>query len=172
MSGGPRPPGPVDPLEPLRQALHRAAHEEAAQVLARADETARAIVAQARREAELIREQARAAGAAQAAEVVAVQRARVGREARSLVLAAQRAEYDALRAAARAAVARLRIEPEYPAVRARMVARLRELLGPQAQIIDDPGGGVMAIGPGRSADFTLARLADRAVDVVLAEEAP
>lgn len=163
---------PRDALEPLREALLRAARNEAARLLADADETARTLEAEARREAERIREQARATGASDAAGIVAAQRSRAGREARELVLAAQRAEYDALREAAYEAVARFSTESGYATVRMRMVSLLRGLLGDGADIVDDPAGGVVATVPGRSADLTLTRLADRAVDTILAEESP
>lgn len=163
---------PRDALEPLRQALLKVAREDAARLLAGADQMARDIEAEARRESERIRDQARAKGAADAAGMAAAQRSVAGREARALVLAAHRTEYDALRSAARDAVTRLSTEPEYPVARERMADLLRRLLGDGAHVADAAGGGVTATVRGRSADLTLARLADRAVDAVLAEESP
>jgi vacuolar-type H+-ATPase subunit H len=160
----------TDPLEPLRLALMRSARDEATALVTQADETASRVESAAREEAARIREQARARGAVDATDLVAAQRSQASREARAVVLAAHRAEYDALRSSAREAVAALSVEPDYPLVRKRMVDVLRGLLGDGASIADAPGGGVTATVPGRSADFGLARLADRAVDRVLAEE--
>jgi hypothetical protein len=87
-----------------------------------------------------------------------------------MVLAAQRAEYEELRDAARRAVAQLCEEPGYQRLRRRMTAALQGLLGDDAQVHDAPGGGAIAIATGRRADLSLTRLADRAVDTVLAQD--
>jgi hypothetical protein len=86
------------------------------------------------------------------------------------VLAAERAAYEALREAARHAVAGLRDESEYEFVCRRLSLTLRDLLGDEAQLQEAAGGGLIATARGRSADLSFARLADRAVDTVLAEE--
>ena len=51
-----------------------------------------------------------------------------------------------------------------------MSVKLRRVLGDEAQLHEAPGGGLIATAPGRSADLSLTRLADRAVDAVMAEE--
>lgn len=159
-----------DALAPVREALLAAARAEADQILARADETVRDMLRRAREQADGIRQQARDRGAAEADELIAVRRAQAQREARALVLAADRAEYEALREAARNAVLGICDDPDYPDVRRRLAALLRRLLGEGAQVHDAPGGGLVGKAPGRSVDLSFARLADRAVDAVLAEE--
>jgi hypothetical protein len=160
-----------DVLTPVQAALLAAARAEAEGILARAEQTARDVLEQARAQASEIQAQARARGESESADVVESQRSQAGRQARSIVLAAERAEYEALREAARHAVTGLREEPEYRLVRRRMAVTLRRLLGDEAQVHDAPGGGVVATAPGRSADLSLARLADRAVNTVFAEVA-
>ncbi|HEY7223095.1 MAG TPA: hypothetical protein VH561_05705 [Micromonosporaceae bacterium] len=165
-------------LAPVREALLAAARHDAEQTLTRANETAARLLAQAQAQADQIRTGARARGAADSAEHVAAQRSRAGRQARAMVLAAQREEYEALRSAACQAGSELTADAFYPAVRQRMIEALRALLGDAAQIRDMPGGGVsasvpnlnaLASRPVSSADFSLARLAERAADTVLAE---
>jgi vacuolar-type H+-ATPase subunit E/Vma4 len=156
-------------LVPVREALLVAARAEAARVLARADEAAARLLGDAHAQAEQLLGQARAQGAADAAALVAARRSQAGRQARALVLEARRAEYAALREAARAAVSSLRDEPDYPALRSRMVTVLCGLVGADASVRDAAGGGVIATAPGRCADLSLSRLADRAVDAVLAD---
>jgi vacuolar-type H+-ATPase subunit E/Vma4 len=156
----------------VQEALLAAARKEAEQLLERAQQSAREIVRRAQAQAEEIRAQARARGEADAADLIAAARARAGRQARAVVLTAVRAEYEALREAARHAVAALTDDPDYQFVRRRMTVSLRRLLGEEAQVHDADGGGLVATVPGRSADLSLARLADRAVEAVLAEESP
>jgi vacuolar-type H+-ATPase subunit E/Vma4 len=157
-------------LAPVHEALLAAARAQAGELLARAQQSAGEAVRRAQAQAEEIRAQARARGAADAADLVAAARSRAARQARAVVLAAVRAEYEALRQAARQAVAALTDDPDYQFVRQRMTVSLRRLLGAEAHVRDAAGGGVVATVPGRSADLSLARLADRAVETVLAEE--
>jgi vacuolar-type H+-ATPase subunit E/Vma4 len=157
-------------LAPVRDALLGAARAEADRILAQAERTARDVLAQAQMQASEIRAQAHARGAADAAGLIANERSQAGRRARAIVLAAERAEYEALREAARQAVAGLCDEPEYQLARRQMSVKLRRLLGDEAQLHEVPGGGMIATAPGRSADLSLTRLADRAVDTVMAEE--
>jgi vacuolar-type H+-ATPase subunit E/Vma4 len=159
-------------LVPVQEALLAAARSQAEQILATAQQAAREVLGQAQAQAEEIRAQARARGEANGADLIAAARSRAGRQARAVVLAAVRAEYEALREAARNAVAGLTDDPDYQFVRRRMTVSLRRLLGEEAQVHDAAGGGVVATVPGRSADLSLARLADRAVEDVLAEESP
>ncbi|HEX7659628.1 MAG TPA: hypothetical protein VF444_09120, partial [Pseudonocardiaceae bacterium] len=86
------------------------------------------------------------------------------RTARARVLAAKAAAYQRLRREATDAVRGFRDEPGYPAVRAGLVAAARAMLGPDAEIIDDPGGGIMASAAGRRLDQTLRTVAARALD--------
>ena len=154
-------------LAPVRAALAEHARREGAQAQA---DAAAAVVAErtaAAAEAEQIRDRARAAGAADAAAFAAAERARVDREARERVLRAQREEYDALRDAARAAAAALRLAPDYPRLRRALDSYARALLGPEAVIANAGDGGVVASTPGRRVDLSMATFADRAVDSVL-----
>jgi hypothetical protein len=127
-------------------------------------------VAAARERADRMLTDARRAGAADAAAVIADERAQVRRSARAVVLHAHREAYDGLRCAARTAVSRLRDEPGYSGARDRLVAHARERLGPQATIRDTDGGGIVAEVPGRRLDLSLRTFAERAVDTVVAEE--
>jgi vacuolar-type H+-ATPase subunit E/Vma4 len=157
-------------LAPVQEALLEAARAEAEQILARAQQSAREVVRLARAQAEDIRAQARAGGVADADALVAAARSRARRRARFVVLAAVRAEYEALREAARPAVAALTDEADYQRVRRQMAMSLRRLLGEEAKVRDAAGGGVVATAPGCSAELSFTRLADRAVDAVLADE--
>lgn len=160
----------ADALAPVRDALLAAARDSAAQLRAQADQAARDVLGQAQVEADEIRKQARDHGEVDSDELLAAERTQARRRARSVVLAAERAQYEALRAVARQAVTGLRDEPEYQAVQGRMAGSLRRLLGDEAQLQEAAGGGVVATAHGRRADLSLDRLADRAVDVVLAED--
>jgi vacuolar-type H+-ATPase subunit E/Vma4 len=170
MSPARAPAALTDALDPVRRALVAAARSEAERIRSHASQTARDLVRRAQAQASEIRSQARARGAAESAELIAAQRSRAARQARAIVLAAERAEYEALRSAARQAVVALRDEPDYQFVRRRMDVVLRRLLGDEAQLHDANEGGVVATAPGRTADLSLARLADRAVDTVVAED--
>ena len=174
LTPAPAIPDPALPeaLVAVCDALLAAAWAGAEQILAHADERAREVLQQAQSHADQIRAASRDRDAAAAAELVAAQRSDAERQARGMVLAAEQVEYEALRDAARLAVAHLRDEPEYPGLRRRMAALVRRLLGDEAEVHDAAGGGVIATAAGRSVDLRLSRLADRAVDVVLAGAPP
>lgn len=157
-------------LAPVRDALLVAARGEAEQVLAGARESARDALRRARAQASAIVTRARDRGVADGAELAAAARSQTARAVRTMELAAERAEYEALREAARHAVAKLCEEPGYQRVRLRMAAALRGVLGDDAQVHDAPGGGAIAIATGRRADLSLTRLADQAVDTVFAAD--
>jgi hypothetical protein len=156
-------------LAPVREAMLAAARCDADDELSAAVQTAQARLRDAETEAARTRAQARARGVADAAVEVTRQRSRAGAQARSLLLATRRDEYVALRRAARSAVAQLREAPDYPALRERMVAAVRRVLGPDAQVDEVDGGGVIATAPGRRVDYSLASVADQVVDEVAAE---
>jgi hypothetical protein len=148
-------------LEPVRAALLRAARSDADGAEAAAAGAGERQVREATVEAERLRDRARADGAADAAASLAVLRARTGRAARATVLAARREEYEALRAAARIALAELARDPT---VHMRLIAVARARLGAGATIEDLPDGGVVATDGARRLDLSLAGFADRAVD--------
>lgn len=156
-------------LEPLREALLAHARSDAGQTLARAHREAAQIMAVAEQEAEELAALARARGDAEAAEVMAAERARARRAVRSADLSARAAAHERLRAEVVAAVRRLRGEPDYPRLRDRLADRARRLLGPDAEIVDAPGGGVYGRAPGARVDCSLDALAEQAL-VELAPE--
>lgn len=130
-----------------------------------AEADAAATVARAKREAAAIREEARAQGAADAEALLVVERARARRQARALVLDAQHEVYQELRRQARQSAAALREDPAYPAMRARLAALARATLGADAIVTEAPGGGVVAESRGRGVLYSLAALADNALDM-------
>jgi vacuolar-type H+-ATPase subunit E/Vma4 len=157
-----------DPLAPVRQALLAAADRDAAAVRARARCTADQIMHDAVAQAEAIRADAHRQGSAAAARTVVVERAHARRAARATVLRAQREADEALVTAARAAVARLVDDPDYPRLRAGMVRAIHRALGPDADIRAHPDGGVVGLAGPRRVDFSLRGLADRVLEQVLA----
>ncbi|MGC9669782.1 V-type ATP synthase subunit E family protein [Planosporangium sp. 12N6] len=161
---------PVDVLAPVREALLAAARADADQIVAAAEADADAVLAAARDQAARILGQARQEGLADAAALVAADRSRARRRARVTVLRARREAYEVLRSATRAAAARLRDEPEYPELRARLVAAARRALGPDARVQEAEGGGIVAESPGHRLDLSLSGFADRAFDVTVTGE--
>lgn len=155
-----------DPLAPLRRALVSAAERDAALAVAAADAEAEAIRRGAAQDAEAIRREARIQGEADGQHVRVVERARARRRARATVLSAQGAAYSRLREEARAAVGALRDDPGYPALRDRLTAQARALVGAEATVTESPDGGVVAEATGRSAVLTLAALADQVLDTL------
>ena len=156
----------VAALEPVRTALLARARADGDALLASADADAETAVAAARVEAAAAVAEARAQGERDAALVRTAERARARRQARAVVLRAQRAAYDELRLRSRAAAARLRTEPGYPALLDRLTALARAELGAAAVVREHPDGGVVAEAPGRRVDLRLATLAERAVDTL------
>src|SRR5664280_1349380 len=73
--------------------------------------------------------------------LVATDQSRARRQARAVVLTAQRDLYDELRACSRAAVARLRDDPDYPRMLARLSDRARAALGSAAVLGEPEDGG-------------------------------
>lgn len=153
-------------LAPVRaQLLRRAEHDaEAALDAARADAADR--IASARIQANAIIEKAHAEGRALAAAEASARRSSARRRERAAELAAQREVYQAVRDGVEQRVRALLGEPGYPALRAALEVRARELLGAHADLVEDPGGGVLATVPGLRVDFTLRAIAARAVDAL------
>ncbi|MGZ4477508.1 MAG: hypothetical protein ACXVW2_02755 [Nocardioidaceae bacterium] len=162
-------PPPVDPLAPVRRALLSAAERDAARALATADTDAEATRREAETQAAAILTEARARGEADGREAVTAERGRARRLARGTVLEAQREGYTTLRREVHHAVTRWRDQPGYPALRERLAARARALVGPGATVSDRPEGGVVAEAPGRRAALTLPALADRGLDALAAD---
>jgi vacuolar-type H+-ATPase subunit E/Vma4 len=146
-------------LGPVREALLARAHAEANELVRAAQSEAEAQVARAETQARAVVDEARREGEADAAAALAAERARARRRARALVLRAQRSVYEALREASRMGALSLQDEPAWPMMRQRLVARARDLLGPEAEIREVPGGITSRQGP-RRVDLTVTSLAD------------
>ncbi len=155
-------------MAPVRAALLVAARRDAGALLAQAGAAAVRTTEEAGTHAARISAEAHAAGVADATAVGNADRARLGRHTRSIVLQAHRDEYDSLRAAARAAVGALRADPGYPGARLRMVEIIQTVIGPDAELSEGEGGGVVGAGAGRRVDLSLTGFADRAAETVAA----
>jgi vacuolar-type H+-ATPase subunit E/Vma4 len=149
-------------LDAVREALIAEATADAEQLIEQADDWAAAQVALAEATAEAFVDRARAEGEAAAAREAASELAHARRRARALVLRAQRTVYDEARQEARDGVQRLRTEPLYRDLLARLATYARERLGPEADLqLDPPEGGVVAHLGNRRLDLTLPTLVDR-----------
>ncbi len=157
-----------DALAPVRDALHAAARDEAATMLAAAHGRATQAVAEAARQADSLLDEARSAGHADAEAVVAAERAGRRRDGQALVLRARRDAYERLRDDVRIAAARLPASPGYPALRSALVAAAQRQLGADAEIEDAAGGGIVARSGHRRLDLSLEALAADAADRVAA----
>ncbi|MDR3659846.1 MAG: hypothetical protein P4L86_05450 [Mycobacterium sp.] len=156
-------------LAPLSAELLHRADAAADRILADANAEAHDVLVRAERDARDIIANARAAGAAEASLARAVEQARTRRAQRSDVLAAQRSAYEQLRVRATDAVHRLRDEPDYPVLRERLAARAGQILGTDAVVTEDAGGGIIAQAAGRRLDLTLAAFAARAFERIEAD---
>jgi vacuolar-type H+-ATPase subunit E/Vma4 len=155
-------------LAAVRDALHCAALRDAAQALAAAGDHAAAAESNVQRSATEIRTRARDAGGADAHAAIEIERARVRRRGRAAVLRARLEAYQTLRAQTRVAISALRDTPDYPALRAAMVAAVARRLGPDAEITEADGGGVSGRLGDRRVDLSFTAMADRAADAVAA----
>jgi len=153
----------TDALKPLRDALLRHAEADAERTLDAARQEAAEVIGAAEREAAELAERARSRGDAEAAEVLAAERATARRAIRSADMAARKVAYERLRAEVVAAVRRLRDEPDFPTLRDRLAAEAQRVLGPEAEIIEAPGGGVYGRTTGARVDCSLDVFAERAV---------
>ncbi len=155
-------------LDPVRIALLARARTDAGNQRAAAEDEGRRVVEAARREADAALAEARSRGEADAAGMLAVERAQARRSARAVVLAAQHAAYDELCRRARAAVADLLADPDR---HRRLAANVRERLGDGAVVRDDPAGGVVAESPdGRRIDASVDALVAAAVNALDLEQ--
>ncbi|MFJ9722642.1 V-type ATP synthase subunit E family protein [Streptomyces sp. NPDC101209] len=159
------PPATTDAaLEPVRAQLLRAARAEADALLAAADSDARAVLAEADGRAAAILAEARGLGEADAAAARDAARSRSRRTARARELAARRECWEELRRQVVAGVEELRHADSYPALRARLTAHVRAALGPDAEVVEAPHGGVTARTTHRRLDCGLTTLALRALE--------
>ena len=154
----------VDPLSSVSEALLAHAHRDAAAVLSDADASVAATLDAARAEAAALRADARERGELDGAAILAGERAKAARQARSLVLAQRHAAYESLRRRARDAVSELRHDPSYPALQDALRERATRELGPDARLWEHERGGTVGEVEGRRVPYALDDLADVAVD--------
>lgn len=153
-------------LAPVRAQLLRRAERDADAMLdaARADAADR--VASARIQANAIIEEACAEGTALAAAEARARRSSARRRERAVELATENEVYKAVCDGIEQRVSMMLHGPGYPAVRAALEAHARELLGPNADLVQDPNGGVLATAPGLRVDLTLRAIVARTVDAL------
>lgn len=153
-----------DALGPVRDALLARARADVAAEVARAEEEARAILQQAGRRADVVRQEARSRGEADAHAVLVATRTHARREARSVVLAAQSEVVAALHDRVHAGIGHLRDDPAFAEIERRLEAQARVLLGPEVRLTPDPSGGFLAELSGRRAELTLDAVAERLLE--------
>ena len=151
-------------LEPVRRELLHRAVADADRQVDEARQEARRILDHAREQAGAMTETARAAGQAAAAVTTSERRAALRRALRGEVLAAQRDIYQQWRRRGTEAVLGLRDDPAYPRWVAAMRAAASAALGAEAHLSEHPEGGVVAEAGQRRVDWSLAGIAERALD--------
>ncbi len=156
-------------LQPLRRHLLECARADAERAITEAQQDAQRVLAAARDQAAQLAETARAAGRDAAVAATAQRRAALQRELRGAVLAARRDVYQRWRRRGTEAVMRLRDDPSYP----RWAAALRDVakatLGADAQLREQPTGGVVAEAGQRCIDLSLRGVAARVLDDTAAQ---
>ncbi|GAA2363468.1 hypothetical protein [Streptomyces cuspidosporus] len=156
-------------LAPVRTALLSAAAAEARELLDRADREAGALIAEARDRARSLLEDARRQGERDGAAAARGIRARARGTARARELATRGRIYEDLRSRALARVREAWDATTRPADLGLLRSRARRVLGPDTEVTEAPGGGVVARLADRRADYTLEALTARAVDRLGAE---
>lgn len=165
------PEGSAAALEPVRRALIADAQNRAQDLLAAAREQAQQRQDTARAEAAALLAAARATGEQSARVAAHAHTVRARRAARGLLLAAERELYDELSVRAGQAVTRLRADPDYPDVLRRLRAWVTAELGPGAEVVEHPGGGVLGSCEGRTIDLSLPAMASRELERLSGEVA-
>ncbi|MER6102920.1 hypothetical protein ABT115_11490 [Streptomyces sp. NPDC001832] len=156
--------GRAEALATVRAELLRAARADAEALIVQATRDVEAVLDRARNEAEEIVEQAHREGAAEGTAAGAAVLLRARRNARACEQTARREAYEELRHQVTERFRALRYTADYPGIRDRLERRARQLLGPDAAVAEQPGGGVVGHATGRLADFSLDALAARALD--------
>ena len=153
-------------LEPLRLALRAQAEADAGRRRTSVDEECGRRLADAEAQARSLVEQGRLEGEQAAARERLRRRAVASRRARESRLEAQRSLLEELGLRARGAALERRADPEYPKLLDRLSRAARVQLGPDAALeLDPPGvGGVVGRADGRSVDYSLPALVDRAIE--------
>lgn len=162
-----------DRLEPVRRALLDDAADQAEALVAAASREVEDSIAEVERrcDEEVAEVEQRSASAARAGLDQRIADARA--DAHDAVLGARSRAHDHLVEAAHAAAIAMRDDPRYPALLDHLEAVAREQLGDDAVIDRDPtpDGGIVARLGSRRVDYSLPRLADRALDVLSDEVA-
>jgi vacuolar-type H+-ATPase subunit E/Vma4 len=153
-------------LEPLREALRAQAEADAGRRRTAVDEECGRRVADAEAQARSLVEQGRLEGEQAATREALRRRAAASRRARELRLDAQRSLLEELRLRARDAALERRAGPLYPKLLDRLSRAVRVQLGPDAALEIDPPtvGGVVGRADGRSVDYSLPALVERAIE--------
>jgi len=155
-------------LEPVRRALHADATAQAEALVAAATRDVEALIADAQQQCDeqVVEVERRSARASRASLDQRIADARA--EAHDAVLRARARTHNRLVEAAHAAAIEMRHDPRYPTLLDHFERVAREQLGDDAVIERDPrpGGGIVAEVGSRRVDYSLARLADRALDVL------
>jgi len=155
-------------LAPVRSELLARALADAERELSAAEAQAKTTVARAEEDARRVLDEARRQGAADGATAAALAAAQARRQARSTVLAAQRDAYEALIEQASERVRSLAGTADWPRLRARMATLARTELGDEAVVAESPTGVVAQAGS-RRVELTLDGLAVRLVEQLAAE---
>lgn len=153
-------------LEPLSKALRAQAVGDAGRRRAAVDEECGRRVADAEAQARSLVERGRFEGEKAARQEALRRGAVANRRARELRLGAQRLLLEELRQRALEAALERRADPMYPKLIDRLSRTARVQLGPDAALELDPpaAGGVIGRVDGRSVDYTLPALVERAIE--------
>jgi vacuolar-type H+-ATPase subunit E/Vma4 len=155
-------------LEAFRDAVLAEARASARALTDEADREARERIEEATRRADQQRERARHQGRETAERAAHRERSRVRRQARQQVLRARRAAVDDLREAVLARLGEQRGSPAHRALLEGLTQQARGQLGAGAEI-EPREDGVVAHLDGRSVDYRLPVLVDRAIEDLGAE---
>lgn len=151
-------------LAPVRGSLLTAARQEAADLRRNAGSKALTLVDAARRDADRIRSAAAAEGAATARSQAVLRSARARRQAHEIVLTRRNVLRLDLQGQVRQAAVKLRTDPRYPRLLARLIEQSQALLGSEATVAESPEGGVIAEAGSRRLDLSLPVLAIRTLE--------
>jgi cell division septum initiation protein DivIVA len=148
-------------LRPLRQALFHAAEREAERIRENARREAALIAAEANAEAGRISRDAATRGEADAIADARTNSSQARRTAREKVLTAQESLRLELLGELRTAAVAAQADSRYPALLERLHRRAVAVLGPDAELSESPGGGLIGVAGTRRLDLSLPALALR-----------
>lgn len=158
-------------LEPVRRALIADARSEAERRLAAARTDSEQMVAAANAEVDADVDRARRKAIASAEARADAQLTEARHRSRAAVLAARADLRRALDERVRARLAAVPDDPRYPRLLDHLTALARAQLGDDAVIVSDPDGGIVARSGSRRVDYRLAALVDRAIGAAAEEVA-